>query len=512
MQPDNPMKKNIKKIVYVMFENRSFDNTLGWLYDGEANPEGVNYVGSDTPFQGLTEDLCQEFAQPIPYRLERWKDGKKPIVRGVQKNYFPCHTPFVDPEETFANITQQIYSNDDAEGAAAMLGFLQNYYDHKGGDLLVENEILDTYDNHQLPILNTLAREYGVSDEWFASIPSQTSINRAFSICGDSVGLMHQDDKSTTAMVNNHYWDHKYRPAQFVNKTIWEVLTAAGYDTPQDWKFYYSDKYLSGNFGYKRSYSYYLFRGLQDLLEKHGKDPHYQNIDSFYDDAAKGTLPKFSCIEPKYTIEGVAGLGIRGNDYHPPGDVESGEQFLSQLYTALKFSPDWEHTLFIVAWDEHGGTFDHVSPPDGAVNPCEANCYEADFKFNRFGVRVPMLFISPWVQPQTVIRSGCKTPFDYTSWLATLLDWFDLPSDASVIGSRVADAPKFDGVISDVSRNAVVLPEPWDCESASLSRVSIDKAAEIARVMATHVPDTDSGELLKESLQHAHTEEELAHF
>jgi len=193
MTTDNPMKRNIQKIVYIMFENRSFDTMLGWLYNGDDNP-GVNNIPADPQlrFQGLTAALQQEFSQPIQYRLERWKDGNKPIVRGVEGNHFSCYTPLVDPEETFNNITYQIYQSNSASGVPTMRGFLQNYYDHYGGDLGVELEILDTYDAKQLPILNTLASAYGVSDEWFCSIPSQTSINRAFSVCGNSVGLLTQ--------------------------------------------------------------------------------------------------------------------------------------------------------------------------------------------------------------------------------------------------------------------------------------------------------------------------------
>ena len=98
------MKQNIQKIVYVMFENRSFDNLLGWLYDGNANPDINNIPTNPTMrFQGLTPELQNTFAQPIKYKLERWKDGNKPIVRGVRGNHFPEITPIVDPEETFDN-------------------------------------------------------------------------------------------------------------------------------------------------------------------------------------------------------------------------------------------------------------------------------------------------------------------------------------------------------------------------------------------------------------------------
>ncbi|WP_428355622.1 hypothetical protein [Methyloprofundus sp.] len=117
MDAKNPMKKNIKKIVYVMFENRSFDTMLGWLYDGASNPK-VNNIPPDpeVTFQGLTAELQKTFAQPIKYKIESWENGTKDIVRGVQGNHFPCFTPLVDPEETFCNINYQIYKNKQGTG------------------------------------------------------------------------------------------------------------------------------------------------------------------------------------------------------------------------------------------------------------------------------------------------------------------------------------------------------------------------------------------------------------
>jgi len=541
MNPSNPMKKNIKKIVYVMFENRSFDTMLGWLYNGDSQPNVNNIPTLPEPkpdqkpiptFQGLTTELQQEYAQPIKYELEFWKDGKKPIVRGVQGNWFPENTPLVDPEEKFKNISYQIYQNCDATGSATMLGFLQNYYDHVGGDIGVEHEILDTYEPSELPILNTLASSYGVSDEWFCSIPSQTSINRSFSLCGNSVGFQTKADKTAnppikTAMVNNHFWNDEFLPAEFSEKTIWEVLCDNGYGSAADWQIYYSAPYLHGHLGYKQCYSYYLFESLQKVLDqpsdstpsKTRMDTNYHTIDQFYKDAASGNLPKFSYIEPKFTTDVIGDVGLNGNDYHPPGDVNKGECFLKELYQAVANSPDWEETLFIVAWDEHGGTLDHVAPPTTAINPGITENHECGFKFDRFGVRVPMLFISPWVTQNTVIRSDDDTiPFDHTSWLATLLDWFADDLDPSMLGARTKAAPKFDKVISDTKRSSNDVLKDIQCgqlrrgSKAEETPLNIRKAAEVAKVIASHEPGVDALKLLSDSLADSKTDKQLADF
>ena len=538
MHPDNPMKKNIKKIVYVMFENRSFDTMLGWLYKGDPQPTVNNIPSVSTvPFQGLTDKLLTTYAQPLKKPLEHWKNHN--IVKGVQGNHYPANTPFADPEETFKNITYQIYQNEEAFGPPTMLGFLQNYYDHWGGLIDVEFEILDTYTFNQLPVLNTLAYDYGVSDEWFCSIPSQTSINRAFSICGNSVGYTTHYDKQhniKTAMVNNHFWEnhpikHPVQPALFSEPTIWEVLYEQGFSSPEDWQIYYSAPYLHGYFGYTEAYTYYMFESLQNVLSEPSKSPgsppdstlkdtNYHQIDQFLTDAKAGTLPKFSYIEPRFTtgLTPIKPFYLAGDDYHPPSDVKKGECFLKQLYDAIVDSPHWDETLFIVAWDEAGGTLDHIAPPNNKhiINPHPDISSECDFQFNRLGIRVPMLFISPWVTKNSVIRSSDPTiPFDHTSWLATLLDWFDL--EPSLLGARTAAAPKFDAIISDAKRSCSNVLENVKCDALVESEaedkpLTVRKAAEVAHVMAAHGTVLDPLKLLHHSLANAKTEKQLADF
>ena len=103
MEQSSPFKRNIKNIVYVMFENRSFDALLGWLYDGHPDREKVVYIPADpdTKFKGLTVDLLQDFAQPLEQRFNSKGPELFPVVRGVQGNWLPCSTPIADPHETF---------------------------------------------------------------------------------------------------------------------------------------------------------------------------------------------------------------------------------------------------------------------------------------------------------------------------------------------------------------------------------------------------------------------------
>ena len=54
---------------------------------------------------------------------------------------------------------------------------------------------------------------------------------------------------------------------------------------------------------------------------------------------------------------------MQGNDYHPPCFVGPAEEHLSVLFDALRTSRQWPHMLFLITFDEHGGSYDHVPPP-----------------------------------------------------------------------------------------------------------------------------------------------------
>ena len=94
---------------------------------------------------------------------------------------------------------------------------------------------------------------------------------------------------------------------------------------------------------------------------------------------------------------------IPANDDHPSHDISVGQKFIKEVYETLRASPQWNEMLFIITYDEHGGFYDHVPTPatgvpspDDIVGPAPYN-----FKFDRLGVRVPTILISPWIERGT---------------------------------------------------------------------------------------------------------------
>ena len=117
-------------------------------------------------------------------------------------------------------------------------------------------------------------------------------------------------------------------------------------------------------------------------------------------------------IEPRYNPP-------HQNDDHPPHNVVRAQELLASVYNAIRTNDGlWNSTLLIVLYDEHGGFYDHVIPPS-AVSPDGLNKEGCDFK--QLGVRVPAVFVSPWIEKSVFGRTE-GMHFDHTSILRYLCD------------------------------------------------------------------------------------------
>lgn len=353
----------IDHVVVLMLENRSFDSMLGQLY-----PDRMD-------FNGLKGD---EFNITDGKKLTVWSSGK------TKSPSFTIPTP--DPGESFEDITAQIFGagKEPPAAPATMEGFAENY---AGIDGAVAKDIMHFYTPDQVPVLSTLARSFGVSDEWFASAPNQTWPNRFFAHTGTAAGY-----------VNNSPTHFPY-----MMETIYNRLSAAN----RSWRIYFHDVPQTAT----------LTRIWADL-----PDHLYSFEEHFVADARAGRLPSYSFIEPRYFSDPL--LNSMPNDQHPPHNVRYGERLIAQCYDALRNGAAWNRTLFIITYDEHGGLYDHMPPPKAVPPDDDA---PDGFTFNRYGVRVPTVLISPWIAAGTVVHrpQGSAYPFDHTSILATIRKLFN---------------------------------------------------------------------------------------
>lgn len=373
----------IEHVVVLMLENRSFDSMLGRLYD----------PGPD--FNGIPKDAINTW-QGKPYPA--WTS---PVPLSTDSACIP--TP--DPNELFADMTAQIFGEGATPSApATMSGFVANYAKtttHRPGD------IMHGFTSEQLPVLSTLAKSFGVSDDWHASAPNQTWPNRFFIHTGRAGGY-----------INNKPYHFPY-----MMETVFNLLSDAG----KSWGIYYHDMPQAAT----------LARIWTQL------PTHLHIYDTFLEQAQAGTLPNYSFVEPHYFSEPVS--RTMPDDQHPPHDVRYGERLIARTYDALRSSPGWKKTLFLILYDEHGGIYDHVKPP-AAVQPGPP--YPDGFKFDRYGVRVPAVIVSPWIKPGSIVRrpEKSKYPFDHTSVIKTLSNLFGLPGNT--LSQRVKAAPDVLGALS----------------------------------------------------------------
>lgn len=435
----------IRHIVYLMLENRSLDNVLGWLYE-KTPPEHVHPEHSARNYDGLSTDyFCRDA-------------GGKPhyVVRGTGGRH-AC--PRFDPNEVYEHVNVQLFGAESTPPhltPPTMDGFYKDYakWDRNS------DEIMMSYTPEELPVLSTLARRFAVSDRYFSSVPTQTNCNRAFAAAGNSIGPNAQNQARAWVNNRNSTWLARPEGAQFSERTLWNVLDEQGQNDPSDWMIFHSrGNWLENALGAEGyPYSRLIMRQLQDRRF----DRHFAEVGSsdnrrantLFGMIANGTLPRFSFIEPSWTLPFGPGLGPNGSDYHPPGDIRKGERFLKHLYEALSSNPEiWNSLLFIINFDEHGGTYDHVPPPWGAKAPWDNGdiskpaTSEGNFQFDRFGVRVPLILVSPFVRAGTVFRAPKpepeNPPFDHTSVLSTVLHLMGVEKRHWRLGARVDAAQTF---------------------------------------------------------------------
>jgi phospholipase C len=298
-----------------------------------------------------------------------------------------------DPQHDTVNVVRQL----EKDNGQFVLDFALSFPSATPDQL---QEIMNYHALDSLPALHALARDFTICDHWFSSVPGPTWANRFFLHSGTSLGRVVMPQGVFN--LNLHNYD------QF---TIFDRLSDRGIP----WKVYFHD--------FPQSWV------LVHQLEPANAVRNF-NINQFFTDAAgdPAAFPAYSFIEPKY-------FWPRQNDDHPPHDTMLAQTLIAQVYNALRANAGlWRSTLLIVLYDEHGGFFDHVPPP-AAVPP---DGHTEEYTFDRLGVRVPALLVSPWVE-----RGVFSGVLDHTSLLKYLTDKWNL----GPLTARVAAAGTFAGAL-----------------------------------------------------------------
>ncbi len=421
-----------------MLENRSFDHMLGFLYtaNGNVSPSGQ-------PFGGLTGQESNPDSSGGSVQVFQ-------IQAGDSNAYF---MPGADPGEGYSATNSQLFGSITAPTPpiATNNGFVADYSYTLGWESTEQwsivpgttaKDIMGMFTPQTLPVLSALASGFAVCDFWFASVPTETLPNRAFVCAATSQG--HMDDKTKSYTCPSIF-------GLLSNKNIsWSVY---GYDTPP----------LTRN-------------NFPDTTN--ADDSHFGQFRDFQAAAANGSLASYVFLEPSFDA--------KGNSQHPNYNIAAGEQLIHGVYYALRNGPNWNQTLLIVTYDEHGGCYDHVPPPSGAVPP-DNSAGEYGFDFTRFGVRVPTVLISPLIPAGTVFRTPAgATPFDHTSILKTVEKRWNLPAltarDAAAVDVSAAlslTTPRTDDPLAGVVVPVAGGPVPGADRPSHLQEVQAELVAQL---------------------------------
>ncbi|MGC2415506.1 MAG: alkaline phosphatase family protein [Stellaceae bacterium] len=375
-----PSADPIAHVIVLALENRSFDHMLGALQAVKPEIDGVPPGGAPRSNQFEGRAFPQQ-------------DGAARIL-------------VEDPRHETPHVLLQLKQD---AGGNPNGGFVEDYATSypmlKDDD--ARREVMKYHARGTLPALHALAENFTVCDHWFSSVPGPTWTNRLFLMSGTSLGQV--DMPGGLMDLNLHWYDQP---------TIFDRLNETGV---RNWAVYHGDTPLS-------------------LLLTHQWEPGnakcYKPMRDFFTDVAnprEGDFPAFAFIEPAYLEPGA-------NDDHPSHDVLAGEALIASVYNALRANENlWNTTLLVILFDEHGGFYDHVAPP-AAVPP---DHHQEEYTFDRLGVRVPALLVSPFAA-NTVF----KEQLDHTSLLKYLIEKWRL----GPLGERSAQARSFASALGGTAR------------------------------------------------------------
>jgi phospholipase C len=362
---------NLKHIVVLMMENRSFDHMLGALMAQDKRIDGLD--GTQTN----PDTTNTQF--PV-----------KPLAE-FQGQLDP------DPDHHFPGVDLQIFGGaPQGPGRVAnMQGFIKSYFQQQQ-NVKQSQKIMYYFTPEKLPVLTGLATQFAVFNGWFSSIPGPTFCNRAFAHYGTSFGQVG---------MNIFEWKGPYL-------SIYERVLLAGRTA----KIYYYDGPSST-------------MEIVNILRNQAKI--FGTFDQFLLDCKKGNLPDYSFVEPNYNDHDSDSGAEIASDQHPDHHVQHGEIFINNVYNAIFNNEElWKSTALLIVYDEHGGIYDHVVPPnctpddDTFVASGDKTETGASFAFDRLGVRVPAVLVSPWVPKNIVIPGPSQQngrTFDHASIPATVM-------------------------------------------------------------------------------------------
>jgi phospholipase C len=423
---------NITNVFVLMLENHSFDNLFGL-----SGIPGIN---------GLTGEMHNNYNNDSYVSFS-------PAVDPMTTD--PAHE-FLDTLEQLCGEGTHSYVAGDPYPAMNNSGFVANYAtsttaktsipttDHIGDIMSSCNA------SQQIPNLYSLATSFVLCDNWFSSMPGPTWPNRLFAMGASSNGM---DDSPSDTRIK---WWETFGGFVYPNGSIFQLLTK----NKLSYRLYNdaNNMFAANPSGVTGGGGFPIVAGLKGI---NVSKVHSFNV--FEKDVQGKSYPyQFTWIEPNYG-NAANNTYSGGSSQHPMDSLAAGDAMVGAAYNAIRNSPIWETSLLVIAYDEHGGFYDHVTPGP-AVNPGDykdLNLNTQGYDFTTYGVRVPAVLVSPLLPKGYVDH----TLYDHTSILKTVEDIFAL----DYLTARDTNANSFNHLFSNPQARTDA-PESLDASPPSAAK------------------------------------------
>ncbi len=343
----------IKHVVFIIKENRSFDNMFGRFpgADGTTTgqicypipPAGMPPCGPGTTVQTvpLKPGPPGRYPQDIPHDYEQWQwDYNNGAMDGFGNNAAAAQIAY----------TQMLPGDIPSYWHWAQRFVLSDrFFASAGGP---------SFPNHLMTIAATTAGTHDNPWQPSSSIAAmaQRGLSKAWGCDIGKGGYVPIYDSEGNVL--------KKVPPCFNITTEGDLLDKANIP----WTYYASTDSQMG----------YIWSAY-DAIQHFRDNPtlwaqHIQPVDNVVKDINAGGLPPVTWITPRFELS-----------EHPEFSMCYGQNWTTQVVDAIMRSPDWQSTAIFITWDDWGGFYDHVKPMQ--VDPFG------------FGFRVPLLVISPYAKP-----------------------------------------------------------------------------------------------------------------
>ena len=391
---------DVNHIIVMLQENRGFDHYFGQLNNYRvAHGLGADVNGTPSNASQLSYDKTTNFT---PFHMHSM------CVEDLSSYWNESHNDRNHTAPTSSTATMDGFAN--AAGGNSRNSAVG--YDING------QRVMGYYDDTDLPYYYFMATQFAISDAWFSPVMTNTPANRMYLMAGTSRGVVNKPLTQTNV------------------QTIFDELQSAGIS----WKNYVPDFPNGSSLKTFPTYSKYLNINIVPMSQ-------------YFTDVQNGTLPQVAFIDRD---------SKNGLDEHPGAgvNIQKGAAYVAKIINALMNSSSWQDSIFILAYDEGGGFYDHVAPmqtvsPDGILpvlgpnDTCTLTTGPAcDFVYS--GFRLPNIVISPYSKPGYVDH----TPIDTTAILRLIEIRFGLNS----LTARDAAQPDISTLFFDFANKPNLTP------------------------------------------------------